>query len=158
MTQKINNKKIYTFPNFLSFSICNWYTHFIPSIGEQLEEASWEERTIDITKHDVIKDTQKFINKTFDLNLKVSQAQTQNWHVGTSSPLHVHDHNNREDCVYTSSIYLNDNFRGGEFYTQKDKIIPEPGLMLFFNGQKIKHGVKKVLKKDRKTIIIWWKG
>ena len=156
MTQKINNKKIYTFPNFLSFSICNWYSDFIPSIGEQLEEASWEERTIDITKHDVIKDTQKFINKTFDLNLKVSEAQTQNWHVGTSSPLHLYD--DREDNTYTSLIYLNDNFRGGEFYTQKDKIIPEPGLMLFFNGQEIKHGVKKVLKKDRKTIIIWWKG
>ena len=63
-----------------------------------------------------------------------------------------------EHTALASIIYLNDNFRGGEFYTQKDKIIPEPGLMLFFNGQEIKHGVKKVLKKDRKTIIIWWKG
>jgi len=30
-------------------------------------------------------------------------------------------------------------------------------MLTFFDGSKTYHGVKKVKKKDRKTIIFWWK-
>ena len=31
-------------------------------------------------------------------------------------------------------------------------------MLTFFNGQKIYHGVEKVLKNDRKTLIFWWRS
>ena len=71
--------------------------------------------------------------------------------------LHVHDHNGRENIKYNSLIYLNENFLGGNFVTSKGiDIKPKKGMLTFFNGQTVCHGVKTVLQNDRKTIIFWW--
>ena len=55
-------------------------------------------------------------------------------------------------------LYLNDDFLGGEFYTESGIVLkPKKGMLTLFNGATVKHGVKKVLEKDRYSIIFWWK-
>ena len=58
---------------------------------------------------------------------------------------------------YNSLIYLNDDFKGGEFFTRNGiKLKPQAGMLTLFDGSKVSHGLKKVKNKDRKTIIFWW--
>jgi len=60
--------------------------------------------------------------------------------------------------MYNSLIYLNEDFDGGHFITKNGiKIKPEKGMLTFFNGQTIWHGVETVKNKDRKTLIFWWR-
>ena len=84
-------------------------------------------------------------------------AQLQNWHVGSEGALHLHKGRGTEESKYNSLIYLNDDFEGGEFYTKNQIIKPQQGMLTIFDGSVTYHGVKEVKKKDRKTIILWWK-
>ena len=100
-----------------------------------------------------------YINKRFDLELVADQAEIQNHNVNSSSDLHIHNDLGREHIKYNSLLYLNDNFDGGQFITKNGiNIKPEKGMLTFFDGQQVHHGVKKVLKNDRKTIIFWWRN
>jgi hypothetical protein len=56
-------------------------------------------------------------------------------------------------------LYLNDDFEGGEFFTDTGiRIKPKKNRLTFFNGSAIPHGLTKVEKAHRYTIIFWWKG
>ena len=146
---------IHTFPNYLSKSECRRYASTIPDLGVGVFD--WPLRTRDITNDPIVERLQKFLNKTFDLNLKIAQAQTQNWNQTSFSDLHIHTY--RPDATYNSSIYLNHNFEGGTFFTRNGiKIKPEVGLLTFFDGRKVWHGVEEVKGKDRKSLIFWWTG
>ena len=147
-----NKHKINLFENFISKEECIKYLNIIPNVS--CEETDWEKRTIDITNDPIVEKTRSFLKKELNLNLKIKQAQGQNWNVGSFSNLHIHTF--RPLTPYTSSLYLNDNFDGGEFYTLEHTIKPKPGLLTFFNGHKVLHGVKKVYNNDRKTLIFWW--
>jgi len=146
---------IYTFANYLSKSECQRYASTIKDLG--MGNFKWSRRAQDITNDPIVLRTQKFLNKTFNLNLEITQAQTQNWNQASFSDLHIHDEGGREDNTYSSSIYLNDDFGGGIFFTKNGiKIKPKVGLLTFFDGGKIWHGVKEVKDKDRKALIFWW--
>lgn len=152
------NEEVYIFKKFLSKKECNKYFKMIHDIGYQPFNLPWPDRVIDITKDPIVNKVTKFINKKFKLNLTADQVEIQNHHVNSFSDLHIHDHLGRENIEYNSLIYLNDDFDQGHFITKNGiKIKPEKGMLTFFNGQKIYHGVEKVLKKDRKTLIFWWK-
>jgi len=150
--------EVYIFKKFLSDKECDKYFKKIRDIGHLPYSLPWPERVIDITKDRIVKKVTKFINKNFNLKLIADQAEIQNHHVNSEAGLHVHDHAGREHITYNSLIYLNDNFDGGHFITKNGiSIKPEKGMLTFFNGQKVYHGVKRVLKNDRKTIIFWWR-
>jgi spore maturation protein CgeB len=157
---RINHGKdeVYVFKNFLSDKECDKYFKKIRDIGHLPYSLPWPERVIDITKDRIVKKVTKFINKNFNLKLTAEQAEIQNHHVNSSADLHIHNDLGREHIIYNSLIYLNDNFDGGHFITKNGiSIKPEKGMLTFFNGQKVYHGVKRVLKNDRKTIIFWWR-
>jgi hypothetical protein len=136
---KFLDDKIYIFENFLGKNLCNHYSKFIEDIGPQPHVLP-------------------FLNHKFELNLQIDQIQTQNWHVNSYGPLHIHDRNGRENNKYNSLLYLNDDFQGGEFITENGfKYKPKQGALTLFNGHAIKHGTSKVFSKDRKTLIFWWK-
>jgi len=150
--------EIYILKNFLSEKKCDEYFKKIRDIGYMDYSLPWSERVVDITTDPVVEKVTQYINKRFNLKLVVDQAEIQNHHVNSYAQLHVHNQGGREHIVYNSLIYLNDNFDGGQFITKNGiSIKPEKGMLTFFNGQTVYHGVKKVLNKDRKTIIFWWK-
>ena len=150
-------EEVYILKNFLPEKECDKYFKKIHDIGYVNDFLPWPERVVDITTDPIVKKVTKYINKRFNLKLTVHQAEIQNHHVNSEAELHIHDHNGREFITYNSLIYLNDNFDGGQFVTKNGiSIKPEKGMLTFFNGQTVWHGVKKVLNNDRKTIIFWW--
>jgi hypothetical protein len=146
---------VYIFENYLSKRECQKWRSTIPDLG--VGEFDWSLRARDITQEPVVSKLQKFLNKKFKLNLQISQAQTQNWNQTSFSELHVHDLGDRNLSSYSSSIYLNDDFKGGRFFTKNGiKIKPKVGLLTFFNGTTVWHGVEHVQGKDRKALIFFW--
>jgi len=59
---------------------------------------------------------------------------------------------------YSSIVYLNDNFLGGNFYFKDNThySIKTGMLMGFPSGVEYAHGIKKVLRGNRYTLAIWW--
>jgi len=146
---------IYIFENYLSKRECRRYASMIKDLG--VGNFDWPSRTQDITNDPIALRTKKFLNKKFNLNLEIDRAQTQNWNQTSFSDLHIHNEHGRENNTYSSSIYLNEDFSGGLFFTKNGiKINPKIGLLTFFNGSNVWHGVEKVKDKDRKTLIFWW--
>ena len=153
---KSKTEKVFVFDNYLTSTECDYYHTLIKDFG--VGNYSWEERTVDITKDKIVSKTIDFFKNHLNLKLEIAQSQIQNWNIGSSSDLHIHNHNGRESTKYNSLIYLNDDFDGGEFFTKNGiSIKPKKGLLTIFNGQKVWHGVKTIKNKDRKTIIFWWK-
>ena len=160
------DQKVYIQNNFLNIEqIKNYTNKLTPFPEEKRKECSfknpmWELRTVDITHDPIVDLVKNFLNKRFDLDLKIQQAQIQNWIKDSYSPLHAHgwEWGNRGDTRFNSLIYLNDNFTQGNFYTSMGIVVkPEPGLLTFFDGKKVHHGVSQVRNKDRYTLIFWWK-
>ena len=150
--------KVYVFENYLTKEACEKYLKKIKDIGYREKLASWEERTTDISDDPIADTVRHFLNNRFYLNLELDQVQTQNWHINSYGPLHKHDRDGRQNTVFNSLIYLNDDFEGGEFITAKGFVLkPKQGMLTFFNGSKIIHGTRRTLSKDRKTLIFWWK-
>ena len=160
-----NNDEVYVLKNFLPQDECNKYFEKVRDIGpvDPAEDGDpnlpWSVRTYDVTKDPIVENVTKYLNKRFNLNLKIANAEVQNHHVNSRCLMHIHlDKWENDKILYNSLIYLNDDFDGGEFVTEGGvSIKPEVGMLTFFNGVAVCHGVKKVLKKDRKTIIFWWK-
>ena len=158
-TIAIDRDVVYVKENFLTDKECNQYFKLIKDIGYYPENIDWKSRVIEINNDPIVEKTQKFLEKEFELKLVLDQAQLQNHHVNSYCGMHTHDHNGRENTEFNSLIYLNDDFEGGEFVTKKGiKIKPKKGMLTFFNGNKVCHGVNRVYLRDRKTIILWWKN
>ena len=150
---------IFLFENFLSKEECQKYIKRAPIYTDD----SWESRTIQILDDPIVERVRSFLNDHFKINLTCLDAQIQLWNEGSLSELHVHDDLNREHGDYNSLIYLNDDFDGGLFvYFNSDAqtvrgIEVKPGLLTFFNGKEIPHGVTQVKNTHRYTLIFWWK-
>ena len=88
-----------------------------------------------------------------DFNITLNYSQIVHWPNGSFMKRHC-------DSVpgnnFTSLCYLNDNFKGGRTLFQHKNSNPKMGKVLVFNGEKIEHGVEKVIG-DRFTYISWWK-
>ena len=159
-------QKVYVQDNFLNIEQIQKYIDKIMPFPEEkrkacsFENPMWELRTIDITNDPIVNIVKKFLDKTFNMNLKIQQAQIQNWIKDSYSPLHAHgwEWGNRGNTRFNSLIYLNDDFEQGCFYTSMGIFIkPKPGLLTFFDGKEVHHGVSQVKHKDRYTLIFWWK-
>lgn len=160
------NQSVYVQNNFLNIEQINYYLNKIKPFPEEkrkdctFENPMWEYRTVDITTDSIVDVLKNFLNNRFNLNLEIKQAQIQNWIDNSYSPLHAHgwEWGTRGDTRFNSLIYLNDNFSGGNFYTSMGiSVKPEPGLLTFFDGKEIHHGVSQVKGNDRYTLIFWWK-
>ena len=77
-------------------------------------------------------------------------------------PLHVDRNEEHGDLFHFSSlIYLNDDYKGGELFfieNKKEKKYKLKALscMIFPSGKEYTHGVKKILKGKRYTIPSWY--
>ncbi len=160
------DQKVYVQDNFLNIEQIQKYLNKIIPFPEEkrkicsFENPLWELRTIDITNDPIVNMVKKFLDKTFGVDLKIQQAQIQNWIKDSYSPLHAHgwEWGNRGNTRFNSLIYLNDDFEQGYFYTSMGIFVrPKPGLLTFFDGKKVHHGVSQVKHKDRYTLIFWWK-
>jgi len=145
---------IHTFKNFINETECQYWKSKAPLFVNY----EWKNRTIDITNSEIVDRVKFFLNKQLNVETECDQAQIQLWPVGSLSELHTHTYDNREHGDYNSLIYLNDEFIGGEFFTETEIIKPNKGLLTFFSGNDVPHGVKQIHLCHRYTLIFWWKN
>lgn len=153
---------VFIYENFLEKSLCQPYINKISEKWNKLRKfengrANWDIRTIDITRDPIVSKVKSFLEEQLSIRLTCSQAQIQIWPENVEGGLHKHDAEGRENTDFNSLIYLNNDYGGGEFYTEKGVCYkPTIGALTFFNGAVNMHGVKKVLGSDRFTLIFWW--
>lgn len=158
------NQKVYIQENFLSLDEVRFYLNKAKKFPDEKRSCynennpMWKDRNVTITDDPIVKKVKFFLNKRFNLNLQIEQAEIQNWIEGSYSQLHIHNGNGRDTTKYNSLIYLNNNFEGGVFFTSNGIVVkPEPGLLTFFDGSQVYHGLSQVKNNDRYTLIFWWK-
>jgi len=144
--------------NFLSKEECN---KFISKAPKNIDATNldWSQKTIDITNEPITQKIQNYWRNYFkNYKLTIFQSQIQLWPKKSYSDLHKHDAKNsgRRQTLWNSMLYLNDNYLGGEFYTKHLSFKPKTGMLTFFNGGDVYHGVKKTELNDRYTIIFWF--
>jgi hypothetical protein len=81
------------------------------------------------------------------------------WDVGSSAGLHVDNHDGYEFLEYSTVVYLNDDFEGGEIYFPRLKFTykPNKGDAVIFpcNSIDYVHGVTEVTSGTRYTLAMW---
>ena len=149
----LSESEVTTYHNFIS----NHYKNMI-SLGH--DPGKWHPtRNVNITRDSIVIKIREFIESNIRVKLTVGDAEMQTWPVGSYSLPHVHDDNGRAEGDYNSLLYLNEDFSGGEFFTQTGIIIkPVRSRLTFFNGRETYHGLNPVQGVNRHTIIVWWKN
>ena len=74
---KSGNDTVFVKENFLSEKECDEYFKKIRDIGYIENVLPWSVRVVDITKDPIVEKITKFINKQFNFNLVVDQAEIQ---------------------------------------------------------------------------------
>jgi hypothetical protein len=83
-------------------------------------------------------------------------SQIVEWRVGSKQE--YHKDTARDDTVFTSITYLNDDYTGGETQFLNDiKIVPKVGRTVYFDGNHYFHGVNEIKSGVRYTLPIWYK-
>lgn len=100
--------------------------------------------------HGKITDHIKAINKSNFINF----FEVVKWKEGLSMGKHF----DFDFHAWTSVIYLNDDYEGGETVVGENKITPRKGKIVTFQGVSLLHGVNKVLKGDRYTVPVWYRS
>lgn len=81
------------------------------------------------------------------------------WLKGESMPMHGDNANGIDDMNYSSIIYLNNDYKGGEIqFSDKNKYRLNAGSVIFFNSDKYNfHEVLEITDGKRYTIPLWFK-
>ena len=132
------------YKNFLTPFECDHFIrlHFALFVPEITRNAFFHEGT------EVVALSHKLDKRNF-----INYFELVKWNTNQSQGTH-------QDFDYhplTSILYLNDDFEGGETFVEDKIIKPKKGLMISFEGDKLKHGVKKITKGTRYTIPCWYK-
>ena len=143
----------YVFDDVLTKDQCQYFIDSAPKYVDM----HWNNRAIDISDLPVVNFVKLFLKEKTNIDLQLSAAEIQLWPIGSISEKHIHDVGNRIDTKFNSLLYLNDDFAGGEFYTDDIIVKPKPGRLTLFDGSKTWHGINEVKDNHRYTLIFWWK-
>jgi len=152
---------IYSYENFLTPLQCQYFINK----HSELFSPNNDKRTFYHRKNEVVSlssylthDSKKlngrlnFTVKNIDAEAFVNYFEIVKWPTKELQTVHK-DFNYH---YYTSIIYLNDNFEGGETVVEKIKIKPKQGLMVLFDGDKKTHSVNEIKKGTRYTLPCWY--
>ena len=145
--------------NFLTPAECAYWIDQSPVYNKINPKGNedWNLRRKDITNFPIVEKVKAFHKLNDNLDLNILEATTQLWADGTEALPHVHDElGGREHTQFNSIIYLNNNFQGGEFFTNEQVVLPVPGRLIVFDGSKEFHGIKPIIGNHRYTLIFWW--
>lgn len=97
--------------------------------------------------------------RNLEIDVYCSEAFLSAWPTGAEAGVHMDNHLGYEYLEYSSVLYLNDDYSGGEiFFPDLDfEYKPKAGDLVMFpcNSNEYRHGVKKVLSGSRYTIAMW---
>lgn len=66
-------------------------------------------------------------------------------------------HTDFDHHTWTSVLYLNDNFKGGQTRVETHEFEPDQGSMITFQGKYLEHEVYPVTEGSRYTVLVWYK-
>ena len=162
--------EVYLTDNFLSDDICNWFMSFhqtmFPLYGSEFENR----RIINLTElthvlynnnlpydvTDYLKIVQANLTtevRKYDPKAFPNYIHCTEW----TAPIYQPIHTDFDEHVWTSILYLNDNFTGGNTIIEGERISPKKGSVITFKGE-LKHGVEEVTEGNRYTISVWYKN
>ena len=147
--------------NFVSPEICNLlikahkeantlYTHRDTVIHE-FGNANTEQLSLAQYVNEKYENT---VQMYYGKSIIVNYFQVVCWPVDSFQDKHI----DFDFHTVTSVLYLNDNFTGGKTFFECGTVIgPKVGRIVFFEGNKIVHGVEKVTSGERWTSPAWYK-
>ncbi len=147
--------------NFINKKLCQqlikWHEEYWPQLDGNLTENHFNQNVINI--HNIDKNEFKFIAARLNGEIqKISKYHYANyfqltkWNTGCSAPAHKDIKNH----IWSSILYLNDNFTGGETIVGDEVVKPETGKLIIFEGAKLTHSVNVITKGVRYTIPCWY--
>lgn len=90
------------------------------------------------------------------MGLRIHWSQIYEWFPDSRMGKHIDTVH--PDTVYTSVLYLNDDFEGGEtFFGDGSRFAPRTGRIVFYDGVEHPHGVLRVKNKKRYVCAAWYK-
>jgi len=92
--------------------------------------------------------------QNIDTDAYVNYFEIVKWKEG----LDMEEHYDFDYHTYTSVIYLNDDYEGGETFVDGIKITPVMGEIVTFKGNTLSHGVNKITKGNRYTVPVWYRS
>jgi hypothetical protein len=101
-----------------------------------------------------ITDTLNGFIKTIDENYEINYFQIVRWPTGESQD----EHKDFDYHPYTTILYLNDDYKGGETVVGDQTILPERNKLIGFEGDKTTHKVNEIIEGTRYTLPCWYKN
>lgn len=149
--------------NFLTEEQCqyliNFYKEYFPQYGIKYSEGN--NHLINLWK---LKDKFEFINILHDKFMEHIKSIYNDdivmdyFEVCERFPkTSMEYHKDFEHQKYTSVIYLNDDFEGGETVVEGIPIKPEVGKIITFEGPKLYHGISEIKQASRFAVPVWYK-
>ena len=164
------SNEVYLTDNFLSDEICDWFMSFHRTMFPLYGIEFGDRKIINITQliHTLYNDNSPYdlsdhlkmvqANLTTEVRKHDPQAYPNYIHCTEwSAPVNQGIHTDFEEHVWTSILYLNDDFKGGHTFVEGEKIPPKKGSVITFKGE-LKHGVEEVTEGNRFTISVWYKN
>lgn len=153
----LNNKeqsKLLEEINNCSFDNENKPFHWLNSI----KRIKFEDKDI---LHKVTNESKNVLEQFFKVKIKKQHnLHAVVWPQEKSMGLHKDYGANNEfsEREYTTLIYLNNTYEGGELSipSLNFNVKPSAGTLISFKGGSVEHEVKKILKGIRYTIVCWW--
>lgn len=163
--------QMYTCENFISANLCKWLINFhemhyknfgIPAENDRIEYLDLISSCYHLQQEDAINDSDpikyllKNINSftaTFSNETFINFSQLVRYPIKTKYDKHI-DHS---FSSWTSILYLNEDFEGGQTVVGDNIIFPKTGKFLIFRGKDIEHEVTEIVKGNRYVIASWHK-
>ncbi len=134
-------------------------THFEAHVRAGHDHLLWyPTRRLDISDHEVVGMLQRYLARRIRPCLVCDHAELQTWPTGVES-FPERPEGARGTADYTSCLYLNDDFEGGELYAEPGvRIKPFKNRLVLFEGRTSHQGVTKVEGRHRYALMIWWRA
>ena len=164
------NNTIYVKDNFLTNKECRALIDFFNNYYDQ-HGIIFDDRkiihipllTVNLSNNDAINDADllKHISSKLEYNIKgIDNSAYVNYsHITMREIDNFQEYHFDFDYhTYTSVLYLNDDFTGGETEVEGNVIEPVEGTLITFAGNVLEHRVLPVKQGKRYTILVWYKS
>lgn len=94
----------------------------------------------------------------FDSNIRLDYSTIIRWPSGTFMKPHYDNSYRDNPDVFSSILYLNDDFDGGHTCFEEFEVKPKTGKLVIFSNSKYLHHVSKVEGGERFVLSLWYSG
>tara|TARA_A100001201_G_scaffold140729_2_gene134459 strand:- start:31 stop:510 length:480 start_codon:yes stop_codon:yes gene_type:complete len=159
MMREYLRNRIFIIDNVLSCEECDQLIKYYHTYGPTKEFCGTYAKSIhpdDIFPISKVNKIVSSVNSQLEVKINLDWCEIVKWPPGSRKQPHFDLA--KDQTVFSSITYLNDDYKGGETFIENDlKCVPKKGRTFCFDGQYYSHGVEKIKRKDRYTIPIWYK-